>query len=107
MADIEVSFGAVLGDEDLTVLERVHRARVDVEIRIELLHHNAESARGQKITERGGGEALTEGGDNTTRDENVLRHRRLRVFYGRLRIIHHGVTAYPDEETFCCARPAA
>ena len=33
VADVEVGLGAVLGDEDLAVLERAHRAGVDVEVR--------------------------------------------------------------------------
>ena len=41
VADIEVGFGAVIGDEDLTMLERVHRSRIDIEIGVELLHGDA------------------------------------------------------------------
>ena len=37
VAEVEIGLGAVLGDEHLAVLERAHRARVDVEIRVELL----------------------------------------------------------------------
>ena len=37
VADVEVGLGAVLGDEHLAVLERAHRARVDVQVRVELL----------------------------------------------------------------------
>ena len=44
MADVQVGFGAVLGDEDLAVLERVHGARIDVEVRIELLHRHVQPA---------------------------------------------------------------
>ena len=44
MADVEVGLGAVLGDEDLAVLERVHRPGVDVEVRVELLHRHPQPA---------------------------------------------------------------
>ena len=44
VADVEVGLGAVLGDEDLAVLERVHRAGVDVEVGVELLHHHPQAA---------------------------------------------------------------
>ena len=44
VADVEVGLGAVVGDEDLAVLERVHRAGVDVEVRVELLHRDAQAA---------------------------------------------------------------
>src|SRR5207237_10435368 len=36
MAEIQVCLGAILGDEDLTVLERAHRSRIDVDVRVEL-----------------------------------------------------------------------
>ena len=44
MPDVEVGLGAVVGDEDLAVLERVHRPGVDVEVRVELLHRHAQAA---------------------------------------------------------------
>ena len=72
MADVEVGLGAVLGDEDLAVLERVHRAGVDVEVGVELLHHDPQTARGQQVAEAGGGEALAERGGDAPGDEDVL-----------------------------------
>ena len=51
VADVEVRLGAVLGDEYLTVLERAHRARVDVQVRIELLGLDAEASRLQEPPE--------------------------------------------------------
>jgi len=36
VAKIQVGFRAVVGDEYLAVLERAHRPRIDVDIRIEL-----------------------------------------------------------------------
>ena len=44
VTDVEIGLRAVVGDEDLAVLERVHRARIHVEVGIELLHGHAESA---------------------------------------------------------------
>ena len=44
VADVEVGLGAVLGDEHLAVLERVHGARIDVQVRVELLHGDPEAA---------------------------------------------------------------
>ncbi len=38
VTEIEVGLGAVVGDEDLAVLRRAHRARIDVQIRVELAH---------------------------------------------------------------------
>ena len=44
MPDVEVGLGAVVGDEDLAVLERVHRPGVDVEVGVELLHRDPQPA---------------------------------------------------------------
>jgi hypothetical protein len=43
VADIEIGLGAIIGDEDFTMLERVHCAWIDIEIRVELLHCYADS----------------------------------------------------------------
>src|SRR5690606_2108503 len=40
VAQIEVGFSAVFGDEYLAVLERTHGARIDVDIRVELKHRD-------------------------------------------------------------------
>ena len=60
VSDVEVGLGAIVGDEDFTVLERVHRSGIHVEIGIELLHHNAETACGEKIAEASRRQAFTE-----------------------------------------------
>ncbi len=38
VAEVEIRLGAVVGDEHLAVLERRHRPRIDVQVRIELQH---------------------------------------------------------------------
>ena len=48
MAEIEVGFGAVVGDEHFAVLGRAHRARVDVEIGVELAQADRIAARLQE-----------------------------------------------------------
>ena len=60
MPDVQVGLGAVLGDEDLAVLEGAHRPGVDVDVRVELLHLDLEAARFQQAAERGCGDALAE-----------------------------------------------
>ena len=42
VTEVEVGFGAVLGDENLAVLIRAHGARVDIYVRVELLRDNAQ-----------------------------------------------------------------
>ena len=72
VADVEVSFGAVLGDEDLAVLERVHGAGVDVEVGVELLHRHLQPARGQQLSQAARGQSLTQRRNDATADEEVL-----------------------------------
>ena len=69
---VEVGLGAVIGDEDLTVLKGVHGARIDVEIRIQLLHGHGQPAGHEQLSQAGGGEALTERRDDTPRDKDEL-----------------------------------
>ena len=76
VADVEIRLGAVLGDEDLAVLERAHRARVDVDVRVELLHLHLQAARLEQPAERGRDDALAEGRDDAAGDEDVLRRAR-------------------------------
>ena len=72
VADVEIGLGAVLGDEHLAVLERAHRARVDVQVRVELLRLHPQAARLQQPAERGGDDPLAERRDDAARDEDVL-----------------------------------
>ena len=83
--DVQVGLGAVLGDEDLTVLERVHGAGVHVEVRVQLLHGDAEAAGHQQRAEAGRRQALPERGGDPAGDEQVL---------GVLLACSHGPPAY-------------
>jgi hypothetical protein len=76
--DVEVGLGAVVGDEHLAVLERVHRARVDVEVRVELLHHDPQTTGGEQVAEARCGEALAERRHDAAGHEDVLRDGGLR-----------------------------
>ena len=60
VAEVEIGLGAVLGDEDLAVLVRAHRPRIDVDVRVELLNLHLHAARLQQRSERGGGDPLPE-----------------------------------------------
>ena len=70
VAEVEVGLRAVLGHEDLAVLERAHRARVHVDVRIELLEGDAEAARDQQAADGGGGDALAECRHDSPGDED-------------------------------------
>ena len=67
VAEVEVGLGAVLGHEHLAVLVGRHRARIDVDVRVELLQLDVEPARHQQPPDRGGCDALAERGDDPAR----------------------------------------
>jgi hypothetical protein len=60
MAEVEVGLRPVVGHEDLAVLIRAHRARIDVEIGVELAQADLGAARLQERAEGGGGETFSE-----------------------------------------------
>ena len=45
VAQIQICLRSVVRDKNLTVLDRIHRARVHVQIRIKLLHRHLVAAR--------------------------------------------------------------
>ena len=73
VTDVQVGLGAVLGDEDLTVLERVHRPGIDVEVGVQLLHRDPQATAGQQGTQRTRCQSLAERGHNAAGDEDELR----------------------------------
>uniref|UniRef100_A0A6J7NQU0 Unannotated protein n=1 Tax=freshwater metagenome TaxID=449393 RepID=A0A6J7NQU0_9ZZZZ len=58
--EIKVCLATVIGDVHLAVLVRVHGSRIDVDVRIELLHGDPKATHLEKSTEGGGGETLTQ-----------------------------------------------
>ena len=44
VAQVQVGFRSVVGDENLAVLDRIHRARVDVQVGVEFLVYNLVAA---------------------------------------------------------------
>ena len=60
MAEVEIGFGAVVGDEHLAVLVRRHRARIHVDVGIELEDRDTEPPRLEDPPDAGGGDAFTE-----------------------------------------------
>src|SRR4029077_13259004 len=86
VAEVEVGLRPVVGDEDLAVLERAHRSRVDIDIGVELLHGHRQATGLEQATERGGCEALPQAGDDPTCHKDVLSHRASD---------YHGVSRFP------------
>jgi hypothetical protein len=75
--EVEVGLTAVVGDEHLAVLEGVHRARVDVDVRVELLHRDPQPPGLQEAPQGGSREPLAEAARHTAGHEDVLRHHTL------------------------------
>ena len=74
VAEVQIGLGAVVGDEDLTVLEGAHRARIHVEVGVELDEGDGEAARFEDGRQRRGGDALAQRGHHTACDEDKLGH---------------------------------
>ena len=73
VAEIEIGLGAIVGHEHFAVLERRHRSRIDVEVRVELHDRHAHSALDEKSPDRRGGNSLPERRDDSAGDEDVAR----------------------------------
>ena len=71
---VEVRLGAVVGDEDLAVLVRRHRPRVDVDVGVELQDGDGESAGLEDAPDAGGGDAFAERGGDASGHKDILRH---------------------------------
>ena len=74
MAEIKVGFGTVLGDIDLAVLVGTHRAGIDIDIRVELLRSDLQSAAFEQPSERCRRDALAEPRHHTAGHEYILCH---------------------------------
>ena len=72
VAQVEVRLVAIIGDEALTMLIGIERPGVDIDVGIKLLDRALQTATDQQSSERGGDDALTEGGDHPAGDEYIL-----------------------------------
>src|SRR5207244_1750844 len=71
--EVEVRLGAVVRDVYLAVLERRHRAGIDVDVGVELLDRHPQAALDQQPAQRRGRDALAQGGHHPAGHEDVLR----------------------------------
>jgi hypothetical protein len=74
MTEIKVSFGSIGGDVNLTMLQGTHRARIHIDIGIELHHGDFEATGLEDGAKRGGSNALPKRGNNTTGYKYKTRH---------------------------------
>ena len=70
--DVEIGLSAVVGDEHLAVLERIHRPRIDVDVRVELLHRHPQAPALEQVAEAGGRQTLAETRRDTAGHEDVF-----------------------------------
>src|SRR3989441_1313753 len=70
--EVEVHLGAVVEDEHLPVLVRVHRARIDVQVRVDLDRADLQAFRLQQDSDGRGADSLSESRQNATRDNDIL-----------------------------------
>ena len=70
VAEVEIRLGAVVRDEDLAVLVRAHRARIHVDVRVELDVGDLEAAGLHQRADRRGREAFADRRNNPARHEH-------------------------------------
>ena len=74
VAQVQVCFGTVVGDEYFAVLVGAHGARVDIDVGIEFLDGNLVSSVLQKSAQGCGGNAFAQGRNNAAGYEDVFSH---------------------------------
>ena len=72
VAEVEVGLGAVVGDVDLAVLIRAHRAGIDVDVRVELLQRDRVAVAFEEAADRRRRQSLAERGHHAAGDEDVF-----------------------------------
>src|SRR5205807_3841792 len=100
VAQIEIGLRAIVGDEDFAVLEGTHGAGVNVQIRIELLAGDFQSAAFQQATDGCGCNPLTQRRDHAAGNEYILSHSLPPVE------LKPGTTWTPGQDLRVCPRPA-
>ena len=72
VTEVQVGLRAVVGDEHFAVLKRAHRARIHVQVGVELHQVDAQTARLQQAADRGCRQPLAQRRHNAARHKDVL-----------------------------------
>ena len=72
MSQVQIRLRPVLRDEDFPMLDGVHSAGVDIDVRVKFLHGDTVAPRFQQSAERGGCDPFPETGDHTAGDKHIL-----------------------------------
>ena len=70
MAQVQIGLRPVIGDIDLAMLERAHRARIDIQIGVEFAQTDLVAARLKQRAKSGGRQTFSEGRDHAAGDED-------------------------------------
>ena len=73
VAEVEIGFRAVFGDEHFAVLKRTHRAGIDVQVGIALLEGDFEAATFEQAADGGRCYAFSERGNHAAGNKNIFR----------------------------------
>ena len=63
MSEVKVCLSTVIGNKYLTMLNRIHRSRINIDIGIKFLHCNGIASCFEKTPERCSGNSLSKTGD--------------------------------------------
>ena len=74
MAEIEVGFSAIVGNEDLSMLKGRHGAGIDVDVWVKLYQRNTEAASLEETANRRGRQTFSQARNHTTRNKDVFSH---------------------------------
>ena len=72
VSQIEVGFGAVVGNEHFSVLKGIHGSGIDIDIGVELLEGDTQSPAFKQRTDGRGSQPLSQGRENAAGGENVF-----------------------------------
>lgn len=105
MTQVQVGLVTILGNEDLTMLERAHGTGVDVQIRVGLLHRYFVATRLEQTAQRGRGDTLAQRRNHATGYEHMLGHIELpalpvEVVYPHLTGLHCNTRAADRSQFF-------
>ena len=76
MPEVQIGFRAVVGDENLAMFKRAHRAGIDVQVGVQLAQTHRIAPRLKQGTQRCGRQPFAKGRHDAARDEDVPRHMR-------------------------------
>ena len=74
VAEVQIGLRAIVGHEYFSVLEWAHRTGIDVKIRVAFLQGDPQSPAFQQTADRGGSNALAQGGNYTASNEQIFLH---------------------------------